>query len=234
QCIKAISKKKLETIAKFKQEYIDGAETRGIDVSIAENLFTLIEKFAGYGFNKSHSTAYGLISYQTAYLKAHHPHEFMAALLSCGMESSDRIQEHSEDARRMGIEVVPPNVNRCFVEFAVEQSADNSRRVLFGLGAVKGLGADAMAAVVAAREQDGPFTDIFNLAERIDPKWMSKGILEVLIKAGALDSLGPSQGQHMAAVERAVGSATQKAKDKARGQKSLFGDDGSSGHSESE
>ena len=229
QCIKAISKKKLETIAKYKQEYLDGAGTREIDASIAENLFTLIEKFAGYGFNKSHSTAYGLISYQTAYLKAHYPHEFMAALLSCGMESSDRIQEHSEDARRMKIDVIPPDVNRSFVEFAVEQSADGSRCVLFGLGAVKGLGEEAMAALVAARDQDGPFTDIFDLAERVNPKWISKSVLEVLNKAGALDSLGPGQGQHLAAIERAVGSAAQKARDKARGQKSLFGDDNDRG-----
>ena len=225
QCIKAISKKKLAIIAKYKEEYIDGAKERDIDVAIAENLFNLIEKFAGYGFNKSHSTAYGLVSYQTAYLKAHFPHEFMAALLSCGMESSDRIQEHTDDARRQGIEVVPPDVNRSFVEFAVEQGDDDTKRVLFGLGAVKGLGEEAMASLVEAREKGGPFTDIFDLAERVDPRWMTKSVLEILIKAGALDNLGPNRGQHEAAIERAVGSAAQKAKDKARGQKSLFGDD---------
>ena len=225
QCIKAISKKKLAIIAKYKEEYIDGAKERDIDVAIAENLFNLIEKFAGYGFNKSHSTAYGLVSYQTAYLKAHFPHEFMAALLSWGMERSDRIQEHTDDARRQGIEVVPPDVNRSFVEFAVEQGEDDTKRVLFGLGAVKGLGEEAMASLVEAREKGGPFTDIFDLAERVDPRWMTKSVLEILIKAGALDNLGPNRGQHEAAIERAVGSATQKAKDKARGQKSLFGDD---------
>jgi DNA polymerase-3 subunit alpha len=225
QCIKAISKKKLATIAKYKEEYINGAKERDIDVSIAENLFNLIEKFAGYGFNKSHSTAYGLVTYQTAYLKAHYPYEFMAALLSCGMEDSNRIQEHTEDARRQGIEVVPPDVNRSHVEFAVEQDEDGAKRVFFGLAAVKGLGEDAMAALVAAREAGGPFRDIFDLAERVDSKSLSKGVLEVLIKAGALDNLGPNRGQHIAAIERAVGSAVQKAKDKARGQKSLFGDE---------
>ena len=225
QCIKAISKKKLATIAKYKEEYINGAKERDIDVSIAESLFNLIEKFAGYGFNKSHSTAYGLVSYQTAYLKAHYPYEFMAALLSCGMEDSNRIQEHTEDARRQAIEVVPPDVNRSHVEFAVEQDDDGTQRVLFGLGAVKGLGEDAMAALVAARKAGGPFKDIFDLAERVDSKSLSKGVLEVLIKAGALDNFGPNRGQHMAAIERAVGSAIQKAKDKARGQKSLFGDE---------
>ncbi|MBI1313408.1 DNA polymerase III subunit alpha [bacterium] len=252
QCIKAISKKKLETIAKYKEEYLDGARERDIDVSIADNLFNLIEKFAGYGFNKSHSTAYGLVSYQTAYLKAHYPSEFMAALLSCGMESSDRIQEHTDDARRQGIEIIPPDVNRSFADFQVdlsppvEQTSKGKRDrkaaaaeasnesvsskpalkpVLFGMSAIKGLGEEACQAIVEAREAGGPFRDIFDLAERVDSRWMTKAVLEVLIKAGALDSFGPNRAQHAAVIERAIGSAVQKAKDKARGQKSLFGDE---------
>ncbi len=225
QCIKAISKKKLATIAKYKEEYLEGAKERDVDEKIADNLFTLIEKFAGYGFNKSHSTAYGLVSYQTAYLKAHYPAEFMAALLSCGMESSDRISEHTDDAARQGIEIVPPDVNRSFVEFAVEEAEEEGlpKKVLFGLAAVKGLGEEAMKALVEAREADGPFRNIFDLAERVDPRWMTKAVLEILIKAGALDGFGPNRGQHMAVIDRAIGSAVQKAKDKARGQKSLFG-----------
>jgi len=229
QCIKAISKKKLETIAKFKEEYLDGARERNIDVEIADGLFVLITKFAGYGFNKSHSTAYGLVSYQTAFLKAHYPYEFMAALLSCGMESSERMQEHTDDARRQGIEIIPPDVNRSHVEFAVEVAPDGTKCVCFGLGAVKGLGEDAMASMVAARDEGGPFKDIYDLAERVDPKAMSKGVLEVLIKAGALDNLGPNRGQHMQAIENAVSGAAKKAKDKARGQRSLFGDEGGGG-----
>ena len=229
QCIKAISKKKLETIAKFKEEYLDGARERNIDVEIADGLFVLITKFAGYGFNKSHSTAYGLVSYQTAFLKAHYPYEFMAALLSCGMESSERMQEHTDDARRQGIEIIPPDVNRSHVEFAVEVAPDGTKCVCFGLGAVKGLGEDAMASMVAARDDGGPFKDIYDLAERVDPKAMSKGVLEVLIKAGALDNLGPNRGQHMQAIENAVSGAAKKAKDKARGQRSLFGDEGGGG-----
>lgn len=246
KCIKAISKKKLETIAKFKEEYLAGARERDIDVKIADGLFTLIEKFAGYGFNKSHSTAYGLVSYQTAYFKAHYPAEFMAALLSCGMETTDRIAEHSDDARRQNIEVVPPDVNHSLVEFAVDHShatgasksarpgsdqpaangsTEQRQRVLFGLGAIKGLGEEAMSAVVAARQNGGPFKNIFDLAERVDQRWMSKGTLEVLIKAGALDGFGPNRAQHVSVIERAIGSAAQKAKDKARGQRSLFGDD---------
>ncbi len=218
KCIKAISKKKLETIAKFKDEYIAGAQSRGIDVELATKLFELIEKFAGYGFNKSHSTAYGLVSYQTAYLKAHYKVEFMAALLSCGMEDSDRITEHTDDARRLGVPVEPPDVNKSDVEFTVEGD-----RVRFGLGAIKGLGVEAMGALVEARRQNGEFKSIFDIAERVDPKWMTKANLETLIKAGCLDKLGPNRAQHVAAIDRAVQSATQKAKDKARGQKSLFG-----------
>ncbi len=218
KCIKAISKKKLETIAKFKDEYVAGAKQRGIDEVVAIKLFELIEKFAGYGFNKSHSTAYGLVSYQTAYMKAHYPPEFMAALLSCGMEDSDRMTEHTDDARRMGLKVQPPDVNHSFVEFTVEGDS-----VRFGLAAVKGLGADAMAELVAARQKGGPFRSIFDLTERIDPKFLAKSALETLIKAGALDQFGPNRAQHVAAIDRATMSAIQKTKDKARGQKSLFG-----------
>ena len=220
KCIKAISKKKLETIAKFRDEYVKGAQERGIDVDVAVRLFELIEKFAGYGFNKSHSTAYGLVSYQTAYLKAHYKVEFMAALLSCGMEDSDRMTEHTDDSRRLGVPVEPPDVNKSDVEFTVEGD-----RVRYGLGAIKGLGLEAMTALVEARRKHGPFKSIFDIAERVDSKWMSKTILETLIAAGCLDSLGPNRAQHQQAIDRAMQSASSKAKDKARGQKSLFGGD---------
>src|SRR4029079_7524260 len=119
KCIKAISKKKLAEIAKYREDFIAGAEKNGMAKERAAELFGLIEKFAGYGFNKSHSTAYGAIAYQTAYLKAHYPAEFMAALLSCGMESTERISEHSDDARRMKLAILPPNVNLSDVEFSV-------------------------------------------------------------------------------------------------------------------
>ncbi len=220
RCIKAISKKKLKTIAEFREQYIAGAKENGIDEKIATELFELIEKFAGYGFNKSHSTAYGAVAYQTAYLKAHYQREFMAALLSCGMEDSARIAEHVEDCRRMKITVLPPDVNTSEVEFAVV--GDN---LTFGLGAVKGVGENAVEALVAERIENGPFKNIFDLTERVDPKVLTKSALEILIKAGALDSLGPNRAQHLAAVERAVQSASAKQRDKARGQKSLFGDD---------
>lgn len=227
RCIKAISKKKLKTIADFREQYVTGAQKNGIPVEVATDLFELIEKFAGYGFNKSHSTAYGAVAYQTAYLKAHYPREFMAALLSCGMEDSNRIAEHVDDCRRMKIEVLPPDVNSSEAEFAVV-----GEKLSFGMAAIKGLGGNVVDAIVAERLANGPFKDIFDLAERIDPKILNKSALEVLNRAGALDSLGPNREQHLQAIERAVQASAAKVRDKAAGQKSLFGDDGDSGNEE--
>ncbi|MCG6158568.1 DNA polymerase III subunit alpha [Rubinisphaera margarita] len=218
RCIKAISKKKLEIIAVNKEKFIEGAQEKEMSKDKAEELWGLIEKFAGYGFNKSHSTAYGAIAYQTAYLKAHFPKEFMAALLSCGMESSERMAEHTDDCRRMKIDIVPPDLNMSDVEFKVVGD-----KVAFGLGAIKGVGEGAVSEIVAEREANGKFTNIFDLCERVDPKALTKSVLEILIKAGALDSFGPNREQHMLAMETAVQMAARKHRDKARGQKSLFG-----------
>jgi len=220
RCIKAISKKKEKIIAGFREDYIRGALKNGLDEKTAVELFGLIEKFAGYGFNKSHSTAYGALAYQTAYLKAHFPCEFMAALLSCGMENSDRISEHVDDSRRMGIEVLPPDINQSDVEFSVVGD-----KLTFGLGAIKGLGEAAVNAIVAERRLNGPYKSIFELAERVDPKFLSRGSLELLIKSGALDVFGPNRAQHMLVVDRAVQSAAALHRDRQRGQKSLFGGD---------
>ncbi|MCA9056087.1 MAG: DNA polymerase III subunit alpha, partial [Planctomycetaceae bacterium] len=254
KCIKAISKKKLDLIAKYKEQFLDGAQQNDMSAGQAAGIFELIEKFAGYGFNKSHSTAYGAIAYQTAYLKAHYPHEFMAALLSCGMESSDRISEHTDDCRRMGIEILPPDVNTSDVEFSVvvggaksessesrgkkkrsrqdesEAAAADSqpvRRLAYGLGAVKGVGDAVVRAIVLEREANGGFKSVFDLTERIDPKILTKGALEILIKAGCLDSLGPNRAQHMLVVDRAIQAASSRQRDKARGQMSLFGGESS-------
>ena len=220
KCIKAISKKKQSIIDSFHDEYIAGAEANGISTKLADELWNLIVAFAGYGFNKSHSTAYGLIAYETAYLKAHYPVEFMAALLSCGMESTDRISEHVDDARRQKIDVLPPDVNQSDVEFGI---LDGS--ITFGLGAIKGVGEAALQCIVTERKANGPFRDIFDLTERVDSKTLTKAMLETLIKVGALDSLPGTRAQQFAVVERAVQSAASKAKDKASGQMSLFGGD---------
>ena len=185
---------------------------------LADELWNLIVAFAGYGFNKSHSTAYGLIAYETAYLKAHYPVEFMAALLSCGMESTERISEHVDDARRQKIEVLPPDVNRSEVEFGIDEG-----RITFGMGAIKGVGEGALQTIVQERQENGLFKDIFDLTERLESKALTRSGLEALIRVGALDSLPGSGAQQTEVVERALQAALSRQKDKASGQMSLFG-----------
>jgi DNA polymerase-3 subunit alpha len=221
-CIKAISKKKLPTIAKFREEFINGATSQGLKKSEAEELFGMIEKFAGYGFNKSHSTAYALIAYMTAYLKAHFQVEFMAALLSGDIpgrnfKKKDSLVEHLEDCRRMNIEVVPPDVNASEGDFTVAAG-----KIHYGLTAIKGCGEQAAAAIVAARQADGPFRSIFDFCERVDPSLVSRATVETLIKAGAFDSLQARRSQLMAVIERAMQAGAAKLADRRSGQKGLF------------
>ncbi|MEN1681174.1 MAG: DNA polymerase III subunit alpha, partial [Planctomycetota bacterium] len=221
-CIKAISKKKLPVIAKFKEEFITGAGEQGLDKKKAVELFEMIEKFAGYGFNKSHSTAYALIAYMTAYLKAHYPVEFMAALLSGDIpgrnfKSKDALVEHLEDCKRMEIEVVPPNVNRSHADFAVVEG-----EILFGLSAIKACGGGAADAIVAAREAEGPFTDLFNFCERVDPQDCNRATIETLVKAGAMDGFGANRASLMAGIDRAMQSGAAALADRKSGQKGLF------------
>jgi len=224
-CIKAISKKKLEIIARFREAFIHGAHEKGLEKRKAEELFGQIEKFAGYGFNKSHSTAYALIAYQTAYLKAHYPVEFMAALLSGDIpgrnfKSKDPLVEHLEDCKRMGVTVIPPDVNRSEVDFAV-----SGGEIFFGLSAIKGCGSGAAEAICAARRLDGPFTSLFNFCERVDPQHCGRAAIETLIKAGAFDTMGVKRAQLMAAIERAMQSGAAVLADRKSGQRGLFGDD---------
>ncbi len=221
-CIKAISKKKLPMIAKFYEEFLAGAQQQGLAKKKAEELFGMIEKFAGYGFNKSHSTAYALIAYMTAYLKAHYPVEFMAALLSCDIpgrnfKNKDALVEHLEDCQRMEIEVVPPDVNTSHADFTVA-----GEKIHFGLSAIKACGTGASEAIVAAREKDGPFKSLFDLCERLDPQQCGRATIETLIKAGALDSLGGHRAQQMAVLDRALQSGAAAAADRRSGQKGLF------------
>jgi DNA polymerase III subunit alpha len=224
-CIKAISKKKLPMIAKYREEFIAGAKTLGLDEKKSSELFGMIEKFAGYGFNKSHSTAYALIAYMTAYLKAHYPVEFMAALLSCDIpgrnfKSKDALVEHIEDCRRMQIEVLPPDVNACDPDFKVE-----SGKIHFGLSAVKACGGQAAEAIAAERAKNGPFAGIFDFCERVDPALCNRATIEALIKAGAFDNLGGHRAQCMAVLDKALQSGAAAAADRRSGQKGLFGDD---------
>ncbi len=219
--IKAISKKKTEIIAKGRDAFLAGAVAQGLAKAQAAEIFRLIEEFGGYGFNKSHSTAYALVTYQTAYLKAHYSTEFMAGLLSSEMDGAERgkfFVEHIEDCRRMGIEILKPDINRGVATF---QFADLGK-VHFGLGAVQGVGLKAVAAIVKAREGRGPFTGLDNFFERVSVKEVGQGTVETLIKAGAFDTFGARRAQLLAVLPRAVQSGQSLQQDRRRGQPSLF------------
>jgi len=223
-CIKAISKKKQAIIDRNREQFIQGSVEKGLKTSEATEIWQLIAKFAGYGFNKSHSTAYALIAYQTAFLKAHYPVEFMAALLSGDIPGrnftrKDALVEHMEDCRRMQIDVVPPDVNTSHGDFAV---ADG--KIFFGLTAVKGCGGLAAAAIVDARAHQGPFRDLFDFCERVDAGACNHATIETLIKAGAFDSFGARRAQLLAIIDRAIQAGAAAQADRRSGQKSLFGD----------
>jgi len=224
-CIKAISKKKLPLIAKFREQFIAGAQEQGLKKNEAEDLFELIEKFAGYGFNKSHSTAYALIAYMTAYLKAHYPTAFMAALLCSDIPArnfkrKDSVVEHLEDCKRMGIEVLPPDVNHSNEEFTIAEG-----KICFALSAIKGCGASAARAIAHQREQGGPYRDLFDFCERLDPGTVNRSTIETLVKAGAFDSIWPRRAQLMAGIDRALQAGAAAAADRRSGQMGLFADD---------
>ena len=226
-CIKAISKKKHETIAAFREQFVAGAQAKGLTKQQAGEVFGLIEKFAGYGFNKSHSTAYALLAWQTAYLKTHFATEFMAALLSGDItgrnfKKKDALVEHLEDCRRMGIDVLPPDVAACAADFTV---ADG--RILFGLAAIKGCGGQAAEAIAAERRRGGPFRDLHDFCGRIDASVVNKTAVESLAKAGALDGLAPAErgghrGAILAGIERALAAGAARMADRRSGQKNLF------------
>lgn len=221
-CIKAISKKKQDIIDERRAEFLKGCQERGVAEQTAAEIFDLITFFGGYGFNKSHSAAYALIGYQTAYLKAHYPAEFMAALLSSEIEDSNKrdiMVQHIDDARRLGAEVQPPNVQTDHVEFTVRDG-----KILFGLTAIKGLGRSAAGDIVRARHEAGAFRDLFDFCERVDPKIVGKPAIEKLIKSGAFDCLGANRAQLWEALPRAINSAGEAQADRRHGQGSLFGD----------
>ncbi len=223
-CIKAISKKKTEIIEERKADFIKGAEERGLSREKAEEIFSLIEKFGGYGFNKSHTAAYAQIGYQTAYLKTHYPAEYMAALLSSEIDDGNKRDvfiDHIADARRLGVEVLPPDINRGLPDFDVQNN-----RIIFGLTAIKGLGRAAAEEIVRARNAGGPFRDLFDFCERIDRRIVQKAAVEKMIQAGAFDQFGPRAPQ-FAAVAKAYAAAEERAAEKRRGQGGLFDEFGS-------
>ncbi|MEM1067762.1 MAG: DNA polymerase III subunit alpha [Planctomycetota bacterium] len=222
-CIKAISKKKEALINQNHEAFIEGSVENGLSEKDADEIWNLIVKFAGYGFNKSHSTAYALVAYQTAYLKAHYPVEFMAALLSSDISGrnfkrKDALVEHMEDCERMGIEVIPPDINHSGADFTV---ADGN--IHFAMSAIKGCGGSTSISIEQERLKNGPYKDIFDFCERVDTTACNKSAIETLIKAGAMDGFQAHRSQLVAVIERAVQAGASVQADKRSGQTSLFG-----------
>ncbi len=214
---KAMGKKKPELLAKFREKFVDGCVTRGLERGRAEEIWAQLEHFAGYGFNKSHTVAYAVVTYQTAWLKRHFPREFMAALLTCEMVDMDKVTEYVDEARRMGMEILPPDVSRSECDFTVEGDA-----IRYGLSAVKGVGHAAAEAIVAGRG-DGPYRHVFDLCERVDPRAVNRAALEALVKAGAFDAGGSTRAQVFAVLDRAQRLGHERSEDRAAGQLGLFG-----------
>ncbi|MEJ7602991.1 MAG: DNA polymerase III subunit alpha [Kofleriaceae bacterium] len=224
---RAMGKKKPEEMAKQKQLFLDGAKAKGIDSRIADTVFELMAFFAGYGFNRSHSAAYGWITYQTAYLKAHYPHEFMAGLMSCDADNIDNIVKFIAEARAMGLVVERPDINESHLDFTVTKNADvaTGKVIRFGLGAVKGVGGNAVEAILEARATGGTFKSVFEICRRVDTQKCNRRVLEQLIKAGGLDGLSGAhhRAQLLAALDGALERGAAEQRDRRSGQTSLFG-----------
>jgi len=217
---RAMGKKKPEEMAKQRAIFVDGSTQRGVDARQAENIFDLMEKFAGYGFNKSHSAAYALLSYQTAYLKAHYPAAFMAAVLSADMDHTDKVVTLIRDCRdACGLEVKPPDVNLSRYEFTV----DDDKTIRYGLGAVRGVGQGVVEAIVAERETHGKFTSLESLCRRLDLSKLNKRVLEALIRSGSLDCLGSTRATMMQRLDAAMKLGDQNSKALDAGQNDMFG-----------
>ena len=215
---RAMGKKKPEEMAKQREIFLAGAKNRGVDDALAGRLFDLMEKFAEYGFNKSHSAAYALIAYHTAWLKAYYPAEFMAATMSSEMSDTDKVRIFHEDARANGVEILPPDINHSLYRFEPLPG----RKMRYGLGAIKGTGEAAINAIAAARDQGGPFTGLFDLCKRVDKRHINRRVLEALIKAGAFDSINPHRASLMASIAAAMETADRAAN--SGGQGGLFGE----------
>lgn len=226
---RAMGKKKPEEMAKQRSIFEEGAVKQGVDGELAMKIFDLVEKFAGYGFNKSHSAAYALVSYQTLWLKAHYPSEFMAAVMSSDMQNTDKVVTFIEECRDMGLTVLPPSVNSGEYMFGVNDDG----HIVYGLGAIKGVGEGPIEAIVRARSEGGAFKDLFDFCERVDAKSINKRVLEALIKSGAFDLLGPVPGKpeqlnfNRAVLEasqlEAIKAADQAAKSLDSGHMDMFG-----------
>lgn len=217
---RAMGKKKPEEMAKQKSRFLAGAKERQVDESLAERIFDLVAEFAGYGFNKSHAAAYAVLAFQTAYLKANYPVEFLAASMSLDAHQTDKLAAFHQEARRLGVEVRAPGINSSMADFDVCDGA-----IVYALGAVRNVGAGAMDMLVRERQRGGPFKHLFDFAERLDPKAINRRQLENLAKAGAFDELEPNRARAFAACEILAALAARTAQERASAQASLFGDE---------
>jgi len=216
---RAMGKKKAEEMAKQRAGFLEGCEANEIDKDLAGNIFDLVEKFAGYGFNKSHSAAYALLSYQTAWLKCHHRAAFMASVLSADMDNTEKVVVLIEECHSMGLTVDSPCINHSAVRF----SARDENTVVYGLGAIKGVGESALAGVLAERDKNGKFSDLDDLCRRADAGNVNRRVLEALINSGAADELGPNRASLMSHLGDALHGAEQMHRDAEAGQNDLFG-----------
>lgn len=216
---RAMGKKKPEEMAKQRSIFKSGAESIGVDGELAMKIFDLVEKFAGYGFNKSHSAAYALVSYQTLWLKTHYPAEFMAAVMTADMDNTEKVVGLVDECIRMNLKVLPPDVNSGLYRFNVNEDG----AIVYGIGAIKGVGEGPIENIIACREQSGYFKDLFDFCARVDLKKCNKRVIEKLIQAGALDRLGPHRAAMMASLDEAVKAAGQFHQAEAFGQSDMFG-----------
>ncbi|HEY6104355.1 MAG TPA: DNA polymerase III subunit alpha, partial [Anaeromyxobacteraceae bacterium] len=216
---RAMGKKKAEEMAKERAGFLEGCRRNGVDDDTAGSIFDMMEKFAAYGFNKSHAAAYGVLTVQTAWLKAHYPVEFMAALLTSEASNTDKVVAHIFEARQGGIEVLSPDVNESQAVF----TAVPPKRIRFGLGAVKGVGDSAVEAILSARTEGGPFKSLFDFCARVDPRKLNKKVIEALVKSGAFDFEGLPRWRLFHGVDAALASGASAQADRLSGQVSLFG-----------
>ncbi|MFZ5720003.1 MAG: DNA polymerase III subunit alpha [Pseudomonadota bacterium] len=227
---RAMGKKKKEEMEQQRARFISGALEKGVPEAQSGAIFDLVDKFAGYGFNKSHAAAYAVVSYQTAWLKANHPVEFFAASMSLDIANTDKLSVFYQDAKRFGVRIRPPCVNRSMADFDVQANDRGEGEVLYALGAIRNVGLQAMQHIVQVREAGGPFRDVFDFVERVDPKQVNKRTFETLARAGAFDAIHPNRAELLASADTLVGHGQALAADRAEGKVSLFGEDLSGGH----
>jgi len=217
---KAMGKKERAIMEEQREPFIARCLKNGLDKQIAEQIFNLIQEFAGYGFNKSHSTAYAILAYQTAYLKAHYPVEYMCAYLTSEMGDTDKVVQYLNETERMGIKVLPPHINHSYFEFTI--TGESEKKIVYGLGAIKNVGENAAREIAQVRVEGGAFKSIFDFCERVNLHSVNRKVIESLIKAGAFDGLGANRAQMMAVIDKAIEQGQNLRRSRELGQKDFF------------